>query len=407
MTYKLYTTRKYRRYFDKDVRRRKISGVPFDDTQIAIEHVNSGLVAVDTATGAFGIFDAAGRLVPSSIQLRGKTGQFIPDIKNINPEFIDVDAIFMGNIFPHFGHFLLEHLNRAWGALRLYKPGVKVLFIDNRNIGAQGFVYDFMDMLGIRRDDVMVVARSVRFRTVYVPAQSWVTQHRVHTDFFKAFDAMAANVPDADTVYDKVYLSRAALPAHMKVFGEERVQDIFAKNGYKIIYPEQLPLSQQVAIVKNAKYLAGCGGTALHLALFMRSGGCVIQIKRNKAVKDNGPVQWMMNAGRGVNSVFVDASIEKVKTDHSSVLPQIIGVTEHMRRFFDDNGFDYSAADMAWNAEAWEKYSVALHSWNAEHGTVFANKTKRLIVKLTSMFVPGRERRGRFRRRLKQKLKIA
>ena len=41
-----------------------------------------------------------------------------------------------------------------------------------------------------------------------------------------------------------------------------------------------MPLAHQVAAIKNAKVLAGCGGTALHLALFMKPGGRVVQIKR-------------------------------------------------------------------------------------------------------------------------------
>ncbi len=399
----IYTSDKYKKYFHSDIVARQICGAPFDDSALDIDCIDSGLVAVDCATGAFGIFDADNKFVKSSLQLRGKMGQFIPDVKKLCVENCADTAIFLGNIYPHFGHFLLEHLNRAWGLGRVYKKGMKVIFIDNKNIGAQKFVFDFTDMLNIPRRDVVILTKSVRYKKVYIPAQSWVTQHRAHTDFCKAFDAMAAGV-SGPGVGDKVYVSRAALPADMKVFGEERIQNIFKKNGYAIIYPEKMPLAHQVAAIKNAKVLAGCGGTALHLALFMKPGGRVVQIKRNTGIKDNGPIQWMLNQVRGLNSVFIEASVEKRKSEHQSKLPQIIGVTEHLQRFFDDNGFKYSARDVEQDKAAFAEYEIALAAASAAHGGAIYMRLKRFIIKFVTCFVPGRIRRGRVRAWLKERL---
>ncbi len=403
MKCEIYTDRKYKKYFNKDVAARRISGAPFDKDALDVDCVDSGLVAVDIKNGAFGIFDKNDSLVPSSIQLRGKSGQFIPRVKNLDVADSADQAIFLGNIYPHFGHFLLEHLNRAWGLGRVYKKGMKAIFIDNKNIGAQKFVFDFTDMLGIARSDVLILNKSVRFKRVYVPAQSWVTKRRANTDFCKAFDAMAENVPDYD-MGNKIYVSRAALSAEMKVYGEERIQKIFEKNGYRVIYPEKLPLAHQAAIIKNAKCLAGCGGTALHLALFMRPGGRVIQIKRNSGVKDNGPIQWMLNTVRGLDSVFIQASVEKRVTEHNSKLPQIIGVTKYMRRFFDDNGFKYDAGDLSENKSAQKSYDVALAAASAATGGAIYIKFKRFLIKFVSCLVPGRVRRGRVRAWMKERL---
>ncbi len=79
----IYTSDKYKKYFHSDIAARQICGAPFDDSALDIDCIDSGLVAVDCATGAFGIFDVDNKFVKSSLQLRGKMGQFIPDVKKL------------------------------------------------------------------------------------------------------------------------------------------------------------------------------------------------------------------------------------------------------------------------------------------------------------------------------------
>jgi hypothetical protein len=52
------------------------------------------------------------------------------------------------------------------------------------------------------------------------------------------------------------------------VWGEKIVETIFKDKGYKIVYPETLPVKKQIALMKNCKSLAGISGSALHLSLF-------------------------------------------------------------------------------------------------------------------------------------------
>ena len=149
------------------------------------------------------------------------------------------------------------------------------------------------------------------------------------------------------------------------MFGEEKIQRIFEKNGFEVVYPEQLPLSQQAQLVSQASVLAGCAGTALHLALFMRPGGTVVQIKRNSKTPDNFRAQNLINNTKHLNGVFIQASVETVPTEHSTFEPQLIGVNENMRRFFDENGFEYDADDLAPDSEALVQYQHALDEWRA------------------------------------------
>ena len=165
-----------------------------------------------------------------------------------------------------------------------------------------------------------------------------------------------------------------------------------------------MPIMKQIEIISGCNVLAGCAGTALHLALFMKKGGVVIQLKRNRKNQDNCVAQNYINTVRGLNGVFIDASVEKYKTEHYTAVPQIISLTPYLQKFFDDNNFVIDENE-DYQSEYCE-YIKSLKTYRKIHGNSFVRKLKSLFVKISSCFIPGRERRNQYRRWLKQKLKI-
>ena len=402
MSVKIYADERYTAYLTGELAR--ADDKARDLTKLGGVHLDNAVVAVDIKTSAYGIFDADGKLVDASLKYRGDRHQFIPKPSVFqNPEYRDEDVIYLGNIYPHFGHFLLEHLDRAWAYVRMRGKKPRVLFINNQNLPVPGWVYGFMKMLGISESDVIILTRSTRFRHVIVPQQSFFMARHVHPEFIETFRRMAKNVKNPARTYDRVYLSRDKLSAN-RTYGEAYIQNIFKKNGFHIVYPETLPLDQQVAIVKNARVLAGCAGTALHLALFMRPGGTVIQLKRNTQTEDSSYDQYMLNQVAGHNSVFVTASVEPHRTRHSDTIPQIIGGTDALRRFLDDNGYKYTARDLTLPDTAWDEYYAALAEFRQKNGGIFYKHVKSLAIKIVAAFVPGRVNRRRVRHWLKDHL---
>ncbi len=369
-----------------------------------IDVVENGTFVVNIKTGGFGVFDQKGRLCKSSLQYRGHNANFIPRYKSTT-SYMDCDAMFLGNAYPHFGHFLIEHLNRAWGVGQCARKNIKYVFIDNKNIGAQKWLFEFMDMMGIARDDVIILNKSMRFNRIFVPTQSFNNSGKWWAkEFVIPFDEMRKNVA-SDTAYDKVYVSRAKLPDNMRTYGEEKVQEIFEKNGFHVIYPETLPLSQQVAIVGNCHTLAGCAGTALHLALFMKSGGRVIQLKRTRANKDSGPLQCRMCQMKKLDFDVIGASVEECVSEHGGThAPQIIGVNENLKKFFEDNKFIYDASDLETDLSALDMYRAQMAVFLRISGGGGRQKLKKFLVRFVSCLVPGRIMRGRVRKWLKEHL---
>lgn len=396
MWYKLFADSDFEKYFEKSISRQYMRDVH-------VQEFENGIIVNEHRHG-FGVFDKNFRFVKSSRQMRKNNGQFIPKFDHKNIAYMDVDAVFVGNVFPQFGHFLLEHMNRAYVALDKKYKNAKFVLVNNKDVSpVPNYMFELLELLGVRRENILVLNETTQFRRVYVPDQGFNIPVYSSGAFGKMYDAIAKNVKTPREKYEKIYVSRTAMQTR-RTYGEGVVQKIFEKNGYKIIWPEKLPLTQQIGLVKNARVLAGCAGTALHLALFMKSGGVVVQIKRNRQAKCNADIQNLINDTKGLNGVFVSGSVEKKPTDHCSSVPQIIGVNQHMRDFFDAFGFKYTARDVVPNKKDLAEYDAALAEYNKKYGGVGLNNIKHFIIHWSSCFVPGRERRGNFRRWLKRKL---
>lgn len=397
MWYKMFADADFEKYFEKSISHQYMRDV-------CVQEFERGIIVNEHRHG-FGVFDNKFHFVKSSRQMRKNNGQFIPKFNHKNIPYMDVDAVFVGNVFPQFGHFLLEHMNRAYVAMDKKYKRAKFVLVNNKDVNpVPNYMFELLELLGVRRENILILNETTQFRRVYVPDQGFNIPVYSSVAFGKMYDAIAKNVKMPREKYEKIYVSRTAMQTR-RTYGEGVVQKIFEKNGYKIIWPEKLPLTQQIGLVKNARVLAGCAGTALHLALFMKPGGTVVQIKRNRQAKCNADIQNLINDTKGLNGVFISGSVEKKPTDHCSSVPQIIGVNQHMRDFFDAFGFKYTARDMVPNKKDLAEYDAAMVEYNKQYGSVGLNNIKHFIIHWSSCFVTGRERRGNFRRWLKRKLK--
>lgn len=394
---KIYSDEKYKKYLIP------LTGRHYKEKEPHIECVRGGIIANEHIKG-YGVFDEQFNFVKSSAQHhKGRKGQFVPKFNHDNIPYIDKDAVYLCHCGKNnFGHFILEHLNRGWCFLDKKYQNMKVVIVDEIGCGKiNDYIFVLLGLLGVKKENIILLDKTTKFRNVYIPEPAFDISAYYTEKYRDMFNKMADAVPDAE-VYEKIYLSRCKMPMDRHTFGEEIIQNIFKKNGYKIIYPETLPLKEQIALVKNCKVLAGCAGTALHLALFMKSGGTVIQIKRNSILADNADTQHLIDTTKGIDDVFVSGSLEKVKTDHWSVVPQIIGMTEYMREFFEENGFVYSDKDLESFPQIWQDYEKALGDVT-ESGR-FLLWLKKKFIKYSSCVLPTRMMRKKYRHFMQDRL---
>ena len=90
--------------------------------------------------------------------------------------------------------------------------------------------------------------------------------------------------------------------------------------------------------------------------------------------------------------------MKKVKTSHWSAAPQIIGVTEYMKQFFDENGFVYNEQDLIIDEAEFEQYQELLNEFLKQKS--FVKWLKRRFIHFSSCLIPGRLARKNYRRYL-------
>ena len=402
--YQIFAPQAYKEYIDSHLKSRGVK------THCDITDVPMGYVAVDRSNETFGVLDSDRRVVLASVSTRGGDKGNLPRVTvGANTPYIDADVIYCcgGWTFFHFGHFLLECMNRMYPVLDSKYTDCKYVFavLDMRPVPE--YVYQVFDLLGVPRENILVINQTTQFRTVYVPEQSFDIC-RYSSTIYARLGRKISRAVGPGARYDKVYVSRLKLGAR-KTFGEELIQKIFEKNGYTVIYPEQMSIRDQIAAVKNCKYLAGLAGTALHLALFMQPGGggekrTVIQIKRNTGIADNSYAQYLINQCVDSDLVLVWAGTEDVPSAHWTACPQIVGPTQYFREFLDAMNFQYSADDLKPDSRALAQYTAALQEYRRTLDNDFVHQIKKVIIRTVGAMIPVRRWRHMVRRFLEQKL---
>lgn len=190
-------------------------------------------------------------------------------------------AIYGGLYYGAFGHFLTEtFLNLlAVRALKQAHPDLPILFhtpdfftkkprADRVDGQPRAHVAEFEDRLGISAEGALLVDQPMEVGRLLVPDAPFSRKFR-----FKPWvtDALDDLFGPQQAPGGPIYLSRSRWPTP-RILDEDRVEAIFADHGYRIVHPQDLSLSEQIALIRCASHVAGPQGTALHWSLY--SGTC-------------------------------------------------------------------------------------------------------------------------------------
>ncbi len=201
------------------------------------------------------------------------------------PDIVEdvADPSFFCEFFTsHFGHVLIDMLGRFWPLtmpevsdfLKMNFVGSGWLGFRNGNLGAgPNFFYDVMSACGLDQNKLVCIAKPTRFSVLYVPSRIAPyfnsTGPRYH-DLMRKIGLKIAGENPIETC-QKVFLSRSKLGPGKRALCVETeilVEDLFAKRGFDIVHPQDFSLAEQIAKVRDAKWLAGLVGSQMHLAVF-------------------------------------------------------------------------------------------------------------------------------------------
>lgn len=284
-----------------------------------------------------GVIDSNG-FVPES-EIPGTVGG---DYPHEEPSFTEpVKVAFLGHLINHWGHFLIDMTTRLWYLLENDGTIDKYVFItESKNpFKLTGNYKEFFDLLGVA-DKIEIIDKPKKYKSVVVPEVSFSGRQRYYSlKFKKIFDTVAGNAlkkPLNLKAYDKIFLTRSGFEkAKKSESGLLMLDDYFGKNGYKIIRPEKISLSELIFYLRNANVCAACSGTPPHNFLFCGDGQKV-EIVERQPVANN--VQINVDLIKNLDATYVDANYYLLPV-HFGGGPFIYGYTDCFKEFTKDNNY--------------------------------------------------------------------
>jgi len=293
------------------IRYEKVSATPF-----------LPVTTVDGAASVAGaLYDARGRLIVESERAvaRGRLSSNPPTLADPpRAPVLPGEYVYVGFAIQSYGHFLVEILSRLWWVAHLDDlKGVNLLLhgwkgregraresrpptflaslltrfgINRPPSGATNFlsaswVKGFFEILGIEPGQVSFVSPiGAQIEAVRVPAPALVVNGHAHPEFPRLYRLIADKVAgDVGPGSARLYLSRSKLtsrrgggPAKRPADNEKALEALLARHGFSIVHPQEMPLAEQIRLMRSAAVVAGCDGSALHNVVFARPGTRVL-----------------------------------------------------------------------------------------------------------------------------------
>ncbi|MDG3042909.1 glycosyltransferase family 61 protein [Roseicyclus marinus] len=184
--------------------------------------------------------------------------------------------LYGGVLDPAFGHCIIESLSRLWVLDHLDSPPDGIVFLPavhrtfyqrpKRYLAATAAVFDSLDGLPARR---ACPTQPVRPERLIMGAQGMGGgDFSAGSPEFRAF-MQRHFLPDvAPSGGENLYVSRARLSVMGNIMFEDRIEALFAANGYEIFYPEEHSLAEQTARYRAARRIVTVEGSALHVIAY-------------------------------------------------------------------------------------------------------------------------------------------
>jgi len=247
----------------------------------------------------------------------------------------DEKVVYCGYMIHHWGHFLVEGVARLWYFLENDETVDKYVFAvdEGETPEVRGNYKEFLVLLGIW-DKLEFVNQAVTYREVIVPDLAFRRFGSYSPKYLDIFNAVAKNVPPCADTPRKFYMSRGMLPKHKDVeFGFEALDDFFRKNGYTIVYPERVPLTQMIQYIRGADVVATVSGSLPQNMLFARQGQTLLILERCAYIDEWQPP---VNRIKELHTTYIDANIPIYTVPMTG--PFIMGYTDLVERYAQDNG---------------------------------------------------------------------
>jgi hypothetical protein len=256
------------------------------------------------------LYESGGARVDLSVRIGGIGGD---QSASIDPAILPPEqrggswltgrALYLGPCMNHYGHFITEGLSRYWK--QDIGPVDHVVAYPFMHNGGSILIEDFHRHLAGLLDVPIDRMASLRSQTVFdeivVPEQLWASNVQVNAHMRTIYERIRA--PHAGRKSSgRLFLSRVA---SNRLGNPLAVEEAFASFGFRVIYPERIPIAEQLALYANCEVLASLSGSGMHNCLFARPGLLTIEVGDRRARRNPVLMQRMANELAQVEAHFI------------------------------------------------------------------------------------------------------
>lgn len=270
---------------------------------------------------------------------------------DFNPEEVDTvgeEAIYLGILPRHWGHFLIDVLCKLWSPM-IHEHRCKIVYcgLDWQSSGGVDGVYlQLLELAGISKENLLYITKPTRFSKLLIPSRT-LGFEKPWNKYYR--DVIARIVEKAEEqasrrglrACEKLYLSRTGFSAAKRSeVGEDRLEQLFRTNGYTIVSPETLDAVEQIHLYHNCLEFASLSGTLAHNLVFANPDVHAVILNRTWALN---PPQIRINQAMGIDPSYVDVYDEgelNLKSDYKArnYSVHLLSVNSNLRQWCLDNG---------------------------------------------------------------------
>ncbi len=191
----------------------------------------------------------------------------------------------------HFGHMMTEVVSRlwAWPQAKAAAPDLKALMFMNKNRHLAEFEVRLFAAAGIAREDIVFCYEPVTVERLWAATPMFSHPDYVHPELATVWNGMSDHLAagaSADVVEtQRFFVSRRI--AKRPCRNQHEVEELFVAHGFELLFPEDHPLEDQVAMFRSADVIAGFAGSGLFNLAFARSPKQVIIVSSESYTATN------------------------------------------------------------------------------------------------------------------------
>lgn len=234
-------------------------------------------------------------------------------------EYVDEDVVFISFLLNIYGHAITDSIKLMWflwSEQRKKFMDRKLILVAAFNY-ISGFEREIFDLLGVNIDEVMLVEKPTRFRSVLVPDESFRHGHKnsascgamqYSREYLETIDKMIAEAVRRYPVKQrgKLYFARTAKDERIP---RKLIENIARQAGYEIVIPQEHSVAEQISMLQGCDKFMVTDGSVAHNAIFLREGTEYAVLRKMPSINNHTTI---IIGARNLNATIIDCHLSTI-----------------------------------------------------------------------------------------------